>query len=330
MPLCAEDARPACPLAPESSCLYQLPRAAAAHRAEGAAPVEGGGGGGGGRPRPRRARGRPRRARRRRARTRTARAQASGACAVRAPAGRRALVSFAARAAGGFTTSRLEALCTAGWLCSHLSAAWYCGVPEGMSYVVNTRSCATRRAWRPTRHVRFERNDAVHQGLLPTKSFESSAATCVQSVTTIATARYISARVPVNAAAHDAPRARLLHRDGAPWTASSRANLGVEKRVLFFRTDFAALQTQVARRARRERHARFAERMRLSRAAGCEWPRCSSQACGPRHRRRRAARWTPATSTRARSTCRRTRGRRSRLPHRARTFVDTAGVLDRC
>ena len=213
MPLCAEDARPACPLAPESSCLYQLPRAppppiapraprpskvaaAAAEPAAEAATCAW----------PAQTSAPP-------TRTHTDCSRASIG-SVRSPSssgssGSFAPVSFAARAPAGFTTSRLEALCTAGWLCSHLSAAWYCGVPEGMSYVVNTRSCATRRAWRPTRHVRFERNDAVANARdPPMKSFESCRLTCVQRLTTIATARYIMP-TPVNAAAHDAPAAHV-------------------------------------------------------------------------------------------------------------------------
>ena len=259
------------PLAPESSCFVPAaPRAAAAHRAEGAAPVEGGGGGGG-------ARGRGRDVRVAGPDERAADAHAHGLLArkhrERAQSELQQVVrvvrpvSFAARAPAGFTTSRLEALCTAGWLCSHLSAAWYCGVPEGMSYVVSTRSCATRRAWRPTRHVRFERNDAVANARdPPMKSFESCRLTCVQRLTTIATARYIMP-TPVNAAAHDAPAAHVSSIATGAVDCVENRGISALRNECYFSDSISTLQTQVARRARRERHARFRDAS-LSRGRG--------------------------------------------------------------
>ena len=67
-------------------------------------------------------------------------------------------------------TRRRDARRTAGWSWSQRRAAKYCGVPEGISYVVNTRSCARRRAAAKRRHSQEVRTDASASAKEPARN----------------------------------------------------------------------------------------------------------------------------------------------------------------
>ena len=67
----------------------------------------------------------------------------------------------------GLTTSLRDARRTAGWSYTHRSAAKYCGVPLGISYVTNILSCATVRIHRQSRHAAPTSVDATANAMLP-------------------------------------------------------------------------------------------------------------------------------------------------------------------
>ena len=67
----------------------------------------------------------------------------------------------------GFTTSRRDARRTAGWSYTQRSAAKYCGVPLGISYVTNILSWATPRIHRHSRHATPTSVEATASATLP-------------------------------------------------------------------------------------------------------------------------------------------------------------------